>query len=47
VDDFLFEVVGQDVPSTNLLTPEKMKEEREMGPPREFPKQPLNLDFES
>lgn len=34
-DDFEFEVVGQDVPTTNILIPE------------DYPEQPLNLDFES
>jgi hypothetical protein len=47
VDDYSFEVVGKEVPSTNMLTSEQMKEERGMGPTREFPKQPVNLDFES
>jgi len=46
VDDFMFEVVGQDVPSTNLLTPEQMKEEQAPRQPHEFPQQPVNLNFE-
>jgi len=46
VDDYSFEVVGG-VPSTNMLTPEQMKKEQEMGPAREYPKQPVNLDFEN
>lgn len=35
VDDLQFEVVGKDVPTTDLV-----------GKRKEFPKQPLNLDFE-
>src|SRR5712691_7388604 len=31
VDDFQVEVVGKDVPSTNRLSPEQMKEEHAMG----------------
>ncbi|MCU1263756.1 MAG: hypothetical protein JWM21_74 [Acidobacteria bacterium] len=46
LDDFMFEVVGQDVPSTNMLTAEQMKEEHEAGQPQEFPRQPANLNFE-
>ncbi len=46
VDDFLFEVVGKDVASTNMLTPEQQKEEQGMGQPREYPRQAINLDFE-
>ena len=45
VDDFMFEVVGQDVPSTNMLSPEQMKEELER-PATEYPRQPANLNFE-
>lgn len=47
VDDFAFEAVGKDVPSTNMLTPEQMKEEHEPGPASEHPAQPVNLDFET
>jgi hypothetical protein len=47
VDDYSFEVVSQEVPSTNMLTPEQMKEEQGTRPAREYPKQPVNLDFES
>lgn len=46
VDDFMFEVVGQDVPSTNMLTPEQMKEEHEAQPDPEHPRRPVNLNFE-
>jgi erythromycin esterase-like protein len=46
VDDFMFEVVGQNVPSTNMLTPEQMKEEQEARQVPEYPGQPLNLNFE-
>lgn len=46
VDDFLFEVVGPDVPSTNLLTPEQMKGEPEPKQAPNVPPQPSNLDFE-
>jgi hypothetical protein len=46
VDDYFFDVVGKDVPSTNMLTPEQMKEEQEAWPSREFPRQPVNLNFE-
>jgi hypothetical protein len=46
VDDYLFEVVGKDVALTNMLTPEQMKEEQEARPFREFPRQPVNLNFE-
>lgn len=45
VDDFQFEIVGQEVPLTNMLTPEQMKEESE----RQITKQraqPANLNFE-
>lgn len=46
VDDFTFEVVGTDVPSTNMLTPEQMKEEHETGAAAAYPTQAVNLDFE-
>ncbi len=46
VDDFAFEVVGKDVPSTNMLTPEQMKEEHEPGQDGVSSAQPVNLDFE-
>jgi len=46
VDDFQFEVVGKDVPSTNMLSPEQMKEEQPMGAAQKYPKQAVNLDFE-
>ena len=46
VDDYLFEVVGKDVPSTNMLTPKQMNEEQEARPYRESLKQPMNLNFE-
>ena len=39
VDDFQFEVVGKDVPTTNMLPPEEMNKEQEQ-------KQPVNLNFE-
>jgi hypothetical protein len=35
VDDFQFEVVGKDVPSTNMLSPEQMNQE------------PVNLNFDA
>lgn len=44
VDDFMFEVVGQDVPPTNMLTPEQIKAERETRPVPA--RQPANLNFE-
>lgn len=46
LDDFMFEVVGQDVPTTNLLTPEQMEGEQAPRQPHEFPRQPVNLNFE-
>jgi len=46
VDDFNFEVVGQDVTPTNMLTPEQMKEETETRPVAKFPSRPVNLNFE-
>ena len=46
VDDFNFEVVGQDVAPTNMLTPEQMKEETETRPVAKFPPRPVNLNFE-
>jgi erythromycin esterase len=46
VDDFVFEVVGKDVPSSNMLTPEQMKEGAETHSSNEYPTQPLNLNFE-
>jgi hypothetical protein len=44
MDDFQFEIVGKDVASTNMM--EGPGEEQEMRPPREYPKQPVNLNFE-
>ncbi|MDX6530515.1 MAG: hypothetical protein QOH41_2805 [Blastocatellia bacterium] len=46
LDDFTFDVVGQDVPSTNLLTPEQMEGKQQPRQPHEFPRQPVNLNFE-
>jgi len=46
VDDFTFEAVGKDTPSTNMLTPEQMKEEHETGQAGAYPTQAVNLDFE-
>jgi len=46
VDDFAFEVVGNDTPSTNMLPPEQMKEGDERPAPDGYPAQPLNLNFE-
>jgi hypothetical protein len=47
VDDFRFEVVGNDVASTNLLTPERMKEERKSPlTATNVPDQAENLNFE-
>jgi erythromycin esterase len=46
VDDFMFEAVGNDVPSTNMLTQEQMKKEHETDTANEYPKQPFNLNFE-
>lgn len=46
-DDFRFEVVGNDVPSTNMLSPEEMNKENKssfLSPAA--PKMPINLDFE-
>jgi hypothetical protein len=43
VDDIAFEVVGKDVPSTDLkLEPS----DNPTGPSRDLPKEPRNLDFE-
>jgi hypothetical protein len=49
VDDFKFEVVGEDVPSTNTLTPEILEIMRQGWTRRirDFPKHPVNLDFEN
>jgi ankyrin repeat protein/beta-lactamase regulating signal transducer with metallopeptidase domain len=48
VDDFEFEVVGTDVPSTNMLTPGQINQEwPELAQPsREYPRKPVNLAFE-
>ena len=46
MDDFMFEVVGQDVPPTNMMSPEQMKEEHEARPAPQHPRQPANLNFE-
>lgn len=46
VDDYRFEVVGQEVATTNMLTPEQMNEEHDMGSPVNYPQQPVNLDYE-
>lgn len=46
MDDYLFEVVGEDVPTTNMLTAEEMQEGQDMGPAHEYPEGPLNLNFE-
>jgi ankyrin repeat protein len=48
IDDFRFEVVGTDVPSTNILTQEQMNQEwpRLAQRSREYPSKPVNLDFE-
>jgi hypothetical protein len=46
VDDFVFEVVGKDTPSTNMLPPEQMKEGGATPEPDKYPAQPLNLNFE-
>jgi hypothetical protein len=45
VDDFQFETVGQDVSSTNMLSPEQMKEEIDRPITKQRP-QPVNLNFE-
>lgn len=49
VDDFSLEIVGNDVPVTNMLTPEAMKQERNNSglANATFPPQPLNFDFEA
>ena len=46
VDDFQFEMVGQEVASTNMLSAEQMKEETEARPVAKYPSQPANLNFE-
>ena len=46
VDDFVFEVVGKDTPSTNMLTPEQMKGGGATPVSDGYPAQPLNLNFE-
>jgi AraC family transcriptional regulator len=47
-DDFRIEVVGKDVPSTNLMTAEQAKEEFPPSTSKcEYPMQPVNLDFEN
>jgi len=48
IDDFRFEVVGTDVPSTNILTQEQINQEwPELAQrSREYPSKPVNLDFE-
>ena len=46
VDDFVFEVVGKDTPTTNMLPPEQMKEGDERPESDNYPAQPLNLNFE-
>jgi hypothetical protein len=45
VDDFQFETVGQEVASTNMLSPEQMKEETDRQITKQRP-QPVNLNFE-
>lgn len=45
-DDFRFEAVGTEVPSTNVLTPEQMKDELQADRVTGFASQPVNLDFE-
>lgn len=44
VDNFQFEVVGQDVPTTNRLPPQGIEDKG--GASREYPSKPTNLDFE-
>ncbi|MHC4534364.1 MAG: protein kinase domain-containing protein [Planctomycetota bacterium] len=48
VDDFRFEVVGIDAPSTNMLSSEEMSKEQPEGGKRALvlQKYPVNLDFE-
>ena len=46
VDDFGFDVVTKDIPSSNMMTPEQMQEEHDMGASSQLPKQPVNLNFE-
>jgi len=46
VDDFQFEVVGQEIATTNMLTPEDMQEEHSFGMIINYPPQPMNLNFE-
>ena len=45
-DDFAFEVVGQDTPTTNMLPPEQMKSGGATPVSDGYPAQPLNLNFE-
>jgi erythromycin esterase len=46
VDDFAFEVVGQDTPTTNMLPPEQMKTGGATPVSDGYPAKPLNLNFE-
>ena len=46
VDDFQFETVGQEVATTNMLSPEQMKEEMERPQSTKQRPQPANLNFE-
>jgi erythromycin esterase len=46
VDDFAFEVVGKDAPTTNMLTPEQVKAGGATPVSDGYPAQPLNLNFE-
>jgi len=46
IDDFDLNTVEGHVPSTNLLTPEEVKENSDMKSPRKVLKSPVNLNFE-
>jgi erythromycin esterase len=46
VDDFAFEIVGQDTPTTNMLPPEQMKSGGATPVSDGYSAQPLNLNFE-
>jgi len=46
IDDFIFEEVSKDVPTTNIMPPQKPDGDRIMQTLYECPKQPLNLNFE-
>ena len=46
VDEFSLDVVGMDIATTNMLTPEEMEEDQGLLRPGFTWKQPVNLGFE-